>query len=151
MQSMSGIGANTWNTSGLKAYQENVTYDPNGNIQTYVRRDGAETVIDNLAYKYDATKRNRLTKVEDTAPLTRSVTTTYSLSNPNHTRASRYVNTFRRRVSNRNTSGERRKKLQYFRLFRSSINQIVVFKRSVKARIITRCQLHSNILLFTLR
>jgi hypothetical protein len=44
---------------------------------------------------------------KDLIQLARSVPTIYSLAKSIHTRAYAYVNTFRRRVSNRNTSGER--------------------------------------------
>ncbi|TRX34084.1 RHS repeat domain-containing protein, partial [Flavobacterium restrictum] len=52
------------------AYNENLTYDKNGNIQTLVRNDALlapyyNTVIDNLIYTYKNNNPNQLLKVTD--------------------------------------------------------------------------------------
>ncbi|WP_165396096.1 DUF6443 domain-containing protein [Flavobacterium sp. J27] len=50
-------------------YNETISYDKNGNIQTLIRTGGfvAQTIqyIDNLTYTYDPDKKNQLLKVED--------------------------------------------------------------------------------------
>ncbi|MEP7092869.1 MAG: DUF6443 domain-containing protein, partial [Flavobacterium sp.] len=53
------------------AYDENLTYDKNGNIGSIIRNGNNETAanqIDNLAYTYQSTASNQLAKVVDTAP-----------------------------------------------------------------------------------
>jgi RHS repeat-associated protein len=59
----------SWNTSG-SVYKENVTYDANGNIQTYFRKDATGADLDKLDYSYDPMRKNRLTAVKDGAPNT---------------------------------------------------------------------------------
>jgi len=48
-----------------KKYQESVSYDPNGNMKKYNRRDHMGTMMDSLTYNYDAIKRNQLKQVKD--------------------------------------------------------------------------------------
>ena len=52
------------------SFNESLTYDKNGNIQTLARNGGFEsatitTQIDNLSYFYDDTSPNQLKKVVD--------------------------------------------------------------------------------------
>ena len=72
----------TLNTAETK-WKEEIEYDPNGNIRTYLRRDERGYVIDDLKYKYateDASKplspltiNNRLNEVVDNSPPINSV------------------------------------------------------------------------------
>ena len=57
--------ANTW-TAPLSTtdYQERVTYDPNGNIKTYLRNGKTTTAMDNLEYNYTP-NTNKLRQVMD--------------------------------------------------------------------------------------
>lgn len=45
-------------------YKERVSYDPNGNIESYLRFKDNATMMDSLTYKY-ATKKNQLLQVND--------------------------------------------------------------------------------------
>ena len=59
------------NPTDISAYDENVTYDKNGNIKTLVRNGGIRTMvdtIDELVYTYDSDKKNQLIKVLDNNP-----------------------------------------------------------------------------------
>jgi RHS repeat-associated protein len=51
------VTANTW-AANSNAYQENLTYDKNGNINTLLRRGPAGVVIDNLGYNYSGNQLN---------------------------------------------------------------------------------------------
>ncbi|MBK8735345.1 MAG: hypothetical protein IPL98_05375 [Saprospiraceae bacterium] len=44
-----------------------LTYDKNGNIQTLDRYDGSSSKFDQLTYRYDTRKKNRLLFIEDDA------------------------------------------------------------------------------------
>jgi hypothetical protein len=44
-----------------------LTYDKNGNIQTLDRYDGSSSRFDQLTYRYDSRKKNRLLSIEDDA------------------------------------------------------------------------------------
>jgi RHS repeat-associated protein len=62
--------ANTWGSGGTGIYQNNFTYDANGNILTQVRKNETGATIDDLQYKYQKnsagkTIRNRLYHVDD--------------------------------------------------------------------------------------
>jgi RHS repeat-associated protein len=73
----------TWNTTtanGLPstwtlktAYQERVSYDPNGNIKSYTRNQQAGTLMDNLSYSYYA-GTNQLQRVADAVAATVATT-----------------------------------------------------------------------------
>jgi hypothetical protein len=55
------------NPAATENYKERVTYDPNGNIRTYLRDgDAARISMDNLVYTYK-TNSNQLDKVVDAA------------------------------------------------------------------------------------
>ena len=58
----------TLNTAQTK-WREDVTYDPNGNIKTYLRRDETGFLMDNLVYNYNETggrlTNNQLTSVTE--------------------------------------------------------------------------------------
>ncbi|MFN0014231.1 MAG: hypothetical protein ACKVU2_06745, partial [Saprospiraceae bacterium] len=62
------LSSNTWATSSASTlFQEDATYDPNGNILTYYRRGNSGTpavVMDDLTYNY-GTEDNRLLHVDD--------------------------------------------------------------------------------------
>jgi RHS repeat-associated protein len=54
----------------VNTFNEKLSYDKNGNIQSLVRNGGMESqteapLLDNLAYQYDSNDKNRLTKVTD--------------------------------------------------------------------------------------
>lgn len=54
----------------VNTFNEKLTYDKNGNIQSLVRNGGMESqttvpVMDNLTYQYDANTKNKLIKVTD--------------------------------------------------------------------------------------
>ena len=54
----------------VNTFNEQLTYDKNGNIKTLVRNGGMESqttvpVMDNLVYGYDANEKNKLIKVTD--------------------------------------------------------------------------------------
>jgi RHS repeat-associated protein len=51
------VTANTW-AANSNAYQENLTYDKNGNINTLLRKGPAGVVIDNLGYNYYGNQLN---------------------------------------------------------------------------------------------
>jgi RHS repeat-associated protein len=69
--SSQAISGTTWTLSTTGAnYGEKVTYDANGNIQTYWRKQETGVMMDNLTYNYDATKQNRLLSVSDAAAAT---------------------------------------------------------------------------------
>ena len=53
---------NTW-TKSIN-YREAINYDPNGNIKTYTRNQQTGTLMDNLAYNYNA-NTNQLRQVTD--------------------------------------------------------------------------------------
>lgn len=58
-----GSGANAWNNSGiLDTYKEDISYDANGNIQTYVRHGNNpnKLLMDNLTYHYNRDGANQL-------------------------------------------------------------------------------------------
>ena len=57
-----GALPSTWTFS--TAYNERITYDPNGNIKTYVRNTNTGAQMDNLGYNYYA-GTNRLQQVTD--------------------------------------------------------------------------------------
>jgi len=54
-------------TNNLDAYRMDLTYDKNGNIQTLDRYDGSSSRFDQLTYRYDTRKKNRLLFIEDDA------------------------------------------------------------------------------------
>ena len=56
------LEANTWNTDapGLISYQNNFTYDANGNILTQNRRNSSGIIFDSLIYHYQYDAQNRL-------------------------------------------------------------------------------------------
>jgi RHS repeat-associated protein len=59
--------AGTFTPVSVSDYQERVSYDPNGNILTYLRNgDAARLSMDNLSYSYN-TGTNQLQKVTDAA------------------------------------------------------------------------------------
>lgn len=70
MNSFTGFNNSTnvlSNPAATENYKERVTYDPNGNIRTYLRDgDAARISMDNLAYTYK-TNSNQLDKVVDAA------------------------------------------------------------------------------------
>ena len=54
----------------VNTFNEKLSYDKNGNIQTLIRNGGMESqtqapLLDNLAYQYDTTIKNKLIKVTD--------------------------------------------------------------------------------------
>lgn len=58
-----GSSANAWNNTGiLDTYKEDISYDANGNIQTYVRHGNNpnKLLMDNLAYHYNRDGANQL-------------------------------------------------------------------------------------------
>ncbi|MNJ85445.1 Ycf48-like protein [compost metagenome] len=61
---------NTWGSGGTGMYYNAFTYDANGNIETQVRKNHANTTIDNLTYNYHDVSgkrtRNRLYSVNET-------------------------------------------------------------------------------------
>ncbi len=64
------LSTNTWGSAGTGIYQNNFTYDANGNILTQVRKNESGATIDDLQYKYQKnsagkTIRNRLYHVDD--------------------------------------------------------------------------------------
>ncbi|MFD2920700.1 RHS repeat domain-containing protein [Terrimonas rubra] len=67
------VSTNTWAPSLLNDYQENITYDPNGNIKNYVRNGapsvGKPVTMDNLGYNYNA-GTNQLNYVTDNVSVT---------------------------------------------------------------------------------
>lgn len=72
MREYAGIHGTTWSRTNISLnYQENVTYDGNGNIQTYGRNGASPTAqtIDSLTYHYPLTsgklKNNRLNYIHD--------------------------------------------------------------------------------------
>lgn len=70
MDAYNGLNPNagTFTPVSLNEYQERISYDPNGNILTYVRHgDAARVSMDSLKYFYSS-NTNRLHKVSDFAP-----------------------------------------------------------------------------------
>ncbi|MGE8426297.1 MAG: RHS repeat-associated core domain-containing protein [Sphingobacterium sp.] len=56
-------------TSMVDAYKNTYSYDPDGNIQTLTRNDGAGNPLDNLSYHYlSPTQNNKLGYVADAVP-----------------------------------------------------------------------------------
>ena len=54
----------TWTTTA-GSYNTSYDYDKNGNIQTLYRNDRDAVTIDDLSYRYDPIKKNRLNTVKD--------------------------------------------------------------------------------------
>lgn len=65
-QPLGAITSNNLSTAtATTKYQEVISYDPNGNILTYNRKNDAGAQMDQLTYNYDAIKRNQLKQVQD--------------------------------------------------------------------------------------
>src|SRR5690606_11126735 len=71
MQAYNGlkISTNAWSPTGINDYKELISYDPNGNILTYLRNGTSATEInmDKIKYHYNA-GNNQLNYVYDTVP-----------------------------------------------------------------------------------
>ena len=81
MNSFNGFAnaTNTLTAAAVLDYRERVTYDPNGNIRTYIRNgNAARFSMDSMTYTYKA-NNNQLDRVVDAA--TDAITTEYSKYN----------------------------------------------------------------------
>jgi hypothetical protein len=91
--------------SGTSIYQENLTYDANGNIKSLLRTDGSGAALDNMQYKFDLSladpgdpanqaknkaTNNKLLYIDEQGPDASGIDdvvpqTGSSISNPNYT------------------------------------------------------------------
>lgn len=73
MQAFQGLSIkNTWVPEAIEDYSEKISYDPNGNIVSYLRRGapalGLKPMMDNFSYQYNP-GTNRLNHVTDDVPV----------------------------------------------------------------------------------